>query len=63
MSKTIEKLEKDLAILKETNRSLWNTYGSELCVADMISKEKELEKKILKIKTIEQRKNLVKNPQ
>jgi hypothetical protein len=56
MNKKLEKLEEDLANLEKTNRSLWGTYSSELCVADMIRKEKELEKRILKLKTINQRK-------
>lgn len=45
-NKKLEKLEKKLQKLKETNRSLWNTYGSELCTGEMIAEEKALEKKI-----------------
>jgi len=50
--KTIEELEKELEELKATHRSLWDTYGSELCAGDMIRQEEKLEKEILKLKTI-----------
>jgi hypothetical protein len=50
--KTLEQLEKELKEMKESNRSMWNTYGSELCAGDMIRQEDELEMKILKLKTI-----------
>ena len=50
--KTIEELEKELEDLKASHRSMWDTYGSELCAGDMIRQEEELEKKILKLKTL-----------
>ncbi len=50
--KTIEELENELMALKETHKSMWNTYGSELCSSDMIRKEEELEEKIQKLKTV-----------
>lgn len=49
--KTIEELENELSELKKLQESLWNTYGSELCAGEMLRKEKELEDKILKLKT------------
>jgi hypothetical protein len=52
MEKTIKQLEKELKEMKESHKSLWDTYGSELCAGDMIRQEKELEKEILKLKTI-----------
>ncbi len=42
----IEKLEKELEELKESNRSAWETYGSELCAGGMIQEEKNLQEKI-----------------
>jgi hypothetical protein len=51
--KTIEELEKELKEMKESHRSMWDTYGSELCAGDMIRQEEKLEKKIMKLKTIE----------
>jgi hypothetical protein len=53
MKKTIEELEKELIKLKESNKKSWDTYGSELCAGDMIAQEKNIEKEILKAKTIE----------
>jgi len=50
--KTIEELEKELEDLKTSHRSQWDTYGSELCAGDMIRQEEELEKEILKRKTV-----------
>lgn len=50
--KTIEQLEQELKEMKDSHRSLWDTYGSELCAGDMIRQEEELEKKILKLKTL-----------
>ena len=50
--KSIEELEKELEDLKESNRALWDTYGSELCAGGMIAEEEALEKEILKRKTI-----------
>ena len=49
-SKTIEELEKELEKMKESHRSMWDTYGSELCAGDMIRQEEKLEKEILKLK-------------
>ena len=46
MSKTLEELEKELAELKESHSSMWDTYGSELCPGDMIRQEEKLEKEI-----------------
>ncbi len=46
----IKKLESDLEILKKYNSTIWETYGSELCVGDMLKKEQELENKINKLK-------------
>lgn len=51
-TKTIEQLEKELEDLKASHRSQWDTYGSELCAGDMIHQEEELEKEILRLKTI-----------
>lgn len=53
--KTIEELEKELKELKESHRSMWDTYGSELCAGDMIQQEEKLEKEILKLKTKEEK--------
>lgn len=46
---TLKKLEANLAEMKRSNRSLWNSYGSELCAGAMIREEEELEKKIEKL--------------
>jgi len=48
--KTLEELEKELADLKASNSSQWDTYGSELCAGDMIRQEENLEKEIVKLK-------------
>jgi len=45
MTKLEEKKE-ELRKLKESNKSAWETYGSELCAGDMIAKEEKLEKEI-----------------
>lgn len=50
MSKKLEILEKALKDMKESHRSQWDTYGSELCAGDMIRQEEEIEKKIAKLK-------------
>lgn len=42
----LEELKKELEELKESHRSLWDTYGSELCAGDMIGQERYLEKQI-----------------
>jgi len=46
----IKILEKELSQLKESNRSMWDTYGSELCAGAMINEEKKLEREIKKLK-------------
>lgn len=51
--KTIEELEKELEIIKESNKSAWDTYGSELCAGDMIGRENALEREIQRRRTIE----------
>ena len=50
MSKRLEVLELALEKLKESHRSLWDTYGSELCAGDMIGEEQALQEKINKLK-------------
>ena len=50
MSKKLEILEKALEDMKASHRSMWETYGSELCAGSMIRDEEELEKKIEKLK-------------
>ena len=50
MSKRLEVLETALENLRESNRSAWDMYGSELCAGDMIGQEKALEEKIKKLK-------------
>jgi hypothetical protein len=52
MEKTIEELEKELEELKASNKSAWDTYGSELCAGDMIGQERALEKKIQRKKAL-----------
>lgn len=39
----VELLEQELIDMREEHLQAWKEYGSELCVADMINKEKELE--------------------
>ena len=46
----IKKLEKELEELKASNRSMWDTYGSELCAGAMINEEEKLEREIEKLK-------------
>ena len=48
--KEIEKLEKELADLEESNRASWDMYGSELCAGDMSRKENALRDKIAELK-------------
>jgi hypothetical protein len=48
--KELKKLEKKLKDLKEQNRSMWDQYGSELCVGAMINEEENIERKIKKLK-------------
>lgn len=50
MSKRLEILERSLAKVKEKNRSLWDTYGSELCAGEMIEEERVIEEKIKHLK-------------
>ena len=50
MSKRLEILEQSLKKLRESNRSAWDTYGSELCAGGMIAEERALEEKIKKLK-------------
>ena len=52
MEKTIEELEQELQELKESNKALWDIYGSELCAGEMIVKEGVFKKKIETLKTI-----------
>jgi hypothetical protein len=54
MSKKLQILEKALEDMKRHHHSAWMTYGSELCAGDMSSKEKDLEKKIRKLKEEEE---------
>ena len=51
--KELEKLEQELTDLKESNKSLWDRYGSELCAGEMIAEETALQKKIEKLKITE----------
>lgn len=48
----IDKLKKELEDKKKMNRDLWNSYGSELCAANMIEQENRIENKIRKLETI-----------
>ncbi len=50
MSESIEDLESELEKLRESHRSLWDIYGSELCAGDMIGQERALVEKIKKLK-------------
>ena len=50
MSKRLEVLESAFEKLKDSHRSLWDTYGSELCAGDMIGEEQALQEKINKLK-------------
>ena len=50
MSKRLEKLERALADMKASNRSIWDIYGSELCAGEMMKEEERLQKEIDKIK-------------
>lgn len=42
----LEKLKQELANMKKMHIGIWDMYGSELCVGDMIRQEKALEDKI-----------------
>lgn len=46
----IKKLEKELKEIKESNHSMWDSYGSELCAGAMINEEEKLEKEIERLK-------------
>jgi hypothetical protein len=48
--KSLIKLEQELKEMKDYHKSLWETYGSELCSNDMLAKEQALEKQINKLK-------------
>lgn len=50
MSKRLQILEQALADLKESNRTSWDIYGSELCAGDMIGQERALQEKIDNLK-------------
>lgn len=44
--RTQVQLEKELKELKALHKSMWETYGSELCGAEMIAEEDKLIEKI-----------------
>jgi len=46
----INKLADKLAEIKRSNRSCWDSYGSELCAGEMIREEENIEKKIEKLR-------------
>ena len=46
LTKEINKLREKLQKEEETNQGMWDVYGSELCVADMIRREEEIRRKI-----------------
>lgn len=45
----LEEKKEELRKLKELNKSMWDTYGSELCAGHMSAKEEELEEEIKRI--------------
>lgn len=45
----LEVLKKKLLDLKESNRLMWDSYGSELCAGAMINEEEKLEREIEKL--------------
>lgn len=49
----INELIQDLERLKASNLASWNTYGSELCAADMSKSEKVIEDKIKELRCLE----------
>lgn len=51
----LEELKQELKELKESNKSAWDTYGSELCAGGMIAEEKKLEEKIKELEEKEDR--------
>ena len=50
----LRKLEEELQEMKDLHKSLWDTYGSELCAGEMIAEENALEKKIKELKLKEE---------
>jgi len=59
----IERLEKELTDMKESQSRIWDRYGSEICPEDLRRTEKELEKKIEVLKKEkEQRPRFVEDP-
>lgn len=44
--KEIDRLQKKLDKTRKENQQMWLTYGSELCVGEMIRKEEEIKNKI-----------------
>lgn len=46
----LEMLEKELEELRASNKSAWESYGSELCAGDMIAQERRLENLIKDLK-------------
>lgn len=46
----IKKLEEELKEVKDSNRSAWETYGSELACGEMIENERKIEREIEKLK-------------
>jgi hypothetical protein len=53
----IKKLEKRLEDLRESNRTMWDIYGSELSAGALINEEERLEKKIEMLKKEKNEKN------
>lgn len=54
MEKTIEQLEQELIDMKAMHASQWETWGSELCAADLYREEAKLENEIKNLKAIEE---------
>jgi len=50
MCERLEILEQSLVNLKAKNKTMWDTYGSELCAGQMIREEEILQEKINKLK-------------
>jgi len=46
----LEMKEKQLQLIKDQNKSLWEMYGSELCVKDLLDKEEYIEHEIANLK-------------
>ncbi len=49
--KKIEKLKQELALLEALHKTAWDMYGSELCAAEMMRKERVLRDKISKLES------------